>query len=482
MPGRNSRNSKAVKQEQIYAASGRPQRGASRATQQIQYREDDDDEEEEDDDEEEVAGDGDESMGIHVADNGMDGVGVGLPPAVMAYSGLMEDDGRRRSSRDRKPVQHYDSLEIKSNATTTRGTGSVGGSNGEISPVLRQSGRLTKRRIADPDDDSDDGGGGGGGGGEDDGDYGGGVRQGPRKAFPTTLARQSRNSQSSAYVDIPPQTSVSYLPPTNGGGGRATRSAATKTIPPTPTKSRASSADAESFQPDASDRDGEGEEEVSDDPLSRDYIENEDSGNGFVVESDEEDEGRGYGRRNTRSTRNNGGGGGGRRVQPSNTNNRSRSGGGGGGGLRRSARTTAASARHSPASDEEYGGGRPKRSTRTRAPVNYALPSLDISTEIRQAELMASIQAASRPNGAARAAGGAAGGAGAGAGRGVRFGVGEKGWGGRDLTKAMGDDSSDSVSWAFLPLSFSISLSSYFSHHPLFLLLDLTLLNLEYQS
>ncbi|KAI9632145.1 putative TAT-binding protein [Dioszegia hungarica] len=389
-----------VKREALYgdsgsvgsaaSGSGRPQRGAGqRAAQQLHIQAEDEDEDDDDEEEGEDEIDGGEDEGH---------LDIG-------------DEGRRRSSRDRKPAQRYAEVE-------------------EVSPVLGartgRGGRTTRRRVADPDSDGD-----GDGDGDEGGDYAAGrgiPSNPPRKSFPP---RQSRNSMASAPIPELPIASV-YA---NGlGNGRATRSKAHVQAPATPSKSRNSSADAESFQPDQSGGSGasdiEGGHDGSDDPLARDYVEDDDD--------DEEDDGMAYGRR-TRSR--------GRRVV---VNVRSAATNGGGGGLRRSTRTQPA--RHDSDDDEEAYGGRPKRNLRTRAPVNYQLPPADISTEIRQAELVDSIQAASRPNGAARAGGGMGmglGGARGGGGRGVRFGPkGSGGWagglGGGLAGMAGGADSSDS--------------------------------------
>ena len=194
-----------------------------------------------------------------------------------------------------------------------------------------------------------------------------------RNAFPSA---STRNTRQSTYQ--------------NGDGA-----AAVSVERPSRAKSRHSSADEEEFEPPASDPTEE-DDEASDDPIGDDYgtPSGEDDLNSW-------DDGRR--RSSTRVTRS--------RPKP------------------QPARRSTRNSNRQRDSEDEY--GRPKRQLRERtSKINYELPPLDISAELRQ-DAIANVAGPSRRRGVGFA-------------NGTRFGAGTKGFP-YSLPQAMGDmDSSDS--------------------------------------
>ena len=233
----------------------------------------------------------------------------------------------------------------------------------------------TRRRVVDPDDE------------DAEGEASTGAEPPRRRAFPARTTRQSDASLNGNHVSPvdPSETRRTSLP----------TKLKTK-------QSRHSSADAESFEPSASD--DTQEEDVSDDPLQDQW---------GTPDDDDDDYSRSVSprrpRKKTRST-----------VRSAPT--------------RRSTRNS----RRAADSDEEYGAPKRKLRERTSKP-NYQLPPLDISAELVQ-DTIASAAGPSRRRGVGFAGG-------------TRFGADANSaglpWGvrGKDLARAMGDpDTSDSVS------------------------------------
>lgn len=455
MPGRHSGGS-YVEHE---IANTRPSRHASSMAQaQVKRQLADTDEEDEDDYTAPPPGGavgvpGTRSSGRRISVKaGPHGNGVGMDHM---------DDGHRRSARERKPAQRYGEEDAFERNL------------GESSPALpspplkttrvtlntRGNGRRAKR-IVDPDEDDEDAAGedeyAAAGLDEEDEEAITPVR--PRRAFPTQAPPQTN-------LAAPRRTSTSH--PENGHSTRARHPPpAGRNTRSTRSKQYGDSEDENSFQPSGSgsDVDAFGSESDDHDRMIDD---------GSETATSDDDEGS-YGRPKRRKAR----------KAPSRSTRSAgagRAAGGGGAGTRRSTRIKAAG---SEDDDEEYGAGGNRRGAAARrtlrerkSQVNYAMPPLDISMEMAQADVLGSV--GGRPAGAGRASLGGAGGLGAvGAGgggsgslgsrgkstgararemvAGARFrggtgwagagGMGGLGMGGRDMVRAMGEDTSDSVS------------------------------------
>ena len=384
---------------------------------------------------------------------------------------LALDDGQRRSTRERKAPQKYageDDFEERLAETSPVAP----------SPQVRSRVGAKKkgRRVIDPDEDDDDYG--AGEEGQDEDAIGEEETQTeqfdtpvkPRRAFPPAPAQLAaapntrRLSAAHAQAQITNGNGNSNgAYPTRSGGGRPTRSTRK-------TNQYGDSEDNHSFQPSGSDV-GSGSDEESDDVLGRSMGE---SGDETATSDDDEDS---YGKpRRSRAARN-------QRQRQKQKQQSRRAAPGRSAGTRQSARIKAGAM--DDEDDEDYGGGGGRgggggggggrRNLRERkSQVNYALPPVDISMELAQQEVLGSealnvagVGVGGRANGRNSLSGLGAGGAAAlanalqargkstgararGLVAGARFGggggfAGLGGLGGRDMVRARGEDTSDSV-------------------------------------